>query len=361
MNETRRPHTLALLTLSALLAAPCLSACNRDTDSGEDAAGLLDSQTALDAGQRDALPTDTNSLDSGSDMDAGVPSQVPVVAGCGIFPPDNMWNTPIDQAPVHPRWEEYLDSIGRDTTMHPDFGTTWNGVPIGIPYDVVPPDQPLVDVTFDYADESDPGPYPIPPDATIEGGPDSQGDRHVLLLQQGTCILYELYDAWPQADGTWHAGSGAIWHLDENEVRPAGWTSADAAGLAIFPGLVKWEEVNEDGEIRHAIRVTLSNIQRAYIPPASHSDGRCGQDPSCPPMGLRLRLRQDFDESGFPPEVQVILRAMKKYGLVVADTGGDLYVSGVPDPRWDDDALHTLHNVTAADLEAVYTGDAVPY
>ncbi|RME24884.1 MAG: hypothetical protein D6806_08875 [Deltaproteobacteria bacterium] len=291
----------------------------------------------------------------------GQEADVPVLGGCRLFPPDNMWNTRVDTFDVHPRSAEYIASIGADKYLHPDFGTTWQGAPNGIPYDIVPEDQPLVAVTFDYADESDPGPYPIPPDASIEGGPDGDGDRHVLILQQGACVLYELFNAWPQPDGSWHAGSGAIWHLDRNEQRPAGWTSADAAGLAILPGLVRWEEVYEQGRIKHAIRVTLRRIQRAYIPPASHSDGRCGSDPSCPPMGLRLRLKASFDESGFPEPLQVILRAMKEYGLVVADTGGDMFISGVPDERWDDDVLHQLHQVTADNFEAVYTGDAIPY
>ena len=294
-------------------------------------------------------------------LDGGAQGQVPVIAGCQILPADSMWNTPIDQEPVDDRSDTYIDSIGRDTPVHPDFGAPWQGAPNGIPYDVVPPDQPMVPVTFDYADESDPGPYPIPPDAHIEGGPDSDGDRHVLVLQQGTCTLYELFYAWPQGDGSWHAGSGAIWHLDRNEQRPDGWTSADAAGLPILPGLVRYEEVMEQGEIRHALRVTLERIQRAYVHPASHSDGRCGSDPSCPPMGVRLRLKADFDISPFPEPVQVILRAMKKYGLVVADTGGSMFVSGVPDDRWDDDMLHTLHQVTAGDFEVVRHGEIIPY
>jgi hypothetical protein len=290
------------------------------------------------------------------------PSQgPPVIGGCRIFPADNPWNTPIDSAPVHENSDAYMQTIGLSSTVHPDFGTVWEGAPIGIPYVVVPEDQAMVGVVFDYADESDPGPYPIPSDAPIEGGPDSSGDRHVLVIREGACILYELFAAYPQTDGSWTAGSGAIWHLDASEVRPAGWTSADAAGLAILPGLVKYEEVYVDGEIRHAIRVTVSRTQDGYISPASHAAGSCNYLSDCPPMGLRLRLKVDFDVSSFDPILQIILNAMKTYGLIVADNGSDMFISGAPDSRWDDDVLHNLHNVTAASFEAVYTGEITEY
>jgi hypothetical protein len=288
-------------------------------------------------------------------------TDVPIIGGCQIFPADNMWNTPVDTAPLHGQSDVYIASIGTDTPLHPDFGTVWDGYPIGIPYTIVPDDQAMVDVTFDYADESDPGPYPIPFDALIEGGPDSDGDRHVLIIRQGSCILYELYYAYPVTETSWTAGSGAIWHLNLNEMRPEGWTSADAAGLAILPGLVKWEEVFEDGEINHAVRVTLESIQGGYIHPATHTDGTCGDDPACPPMGLRLRLKSDYDISSFEEPIQVILRAFKRYGLVVADTGGDMYISGVHDMRWNDDQLGALSDVPASAFEAVYTGDIIPY
>jgi hypothetical protein len=290
------------------------------------------------------------------------PSQgPPVIGGCRIFPSDNPWNTPVDSAPVHENSDAYMQTIGPSSTVHPDFGTVWEGAPIGIPYVVVPENQAMVGVVFDYADESDPGPYPIPSDAPIEGGPDSSGDRHVLVIREGACILYELFAAYPQTDGSWTAGSGAIWHLDANEVRPAGWTSADAAGLAILPGLVKYGEVYVDGEIRHAIRVTVSRTQDGYISPASHAAGSCDYLSDCPPMGLRLRLKADFDVSSFDPILQVILNAMKTYGLIVADNGSDMFITGAPDSRWDDDVLHNLHNVTAASFEAVYTGGITQY
>jgi hypothetical protein len=225
--------------------------------------------------------------------------------------------------------------------------------PNGIPYVVVSGSQPRVPISFYYADESDPGPYPIPPDAPIEGGPNSGGDRHVLVLDAAHRMLYEVYDAHFFGDH-WEAGSGAVWDLSSNALRPDTWTSADAAGLPMLPGLVRYDEV-ASGEITHALRVTVSQTQRAFIHPATHyaSDST---DPDLPPMGLRLRLRSDFDISGFPAKVQVILRALKKYGMFVADNGGDWYISGAPDPRWDDDELHVLSEVPGSAFEAVDTG-----
>ena len=232
----------------------------------------------------------------------------------------------------------------------------WEGQPIGIPYNVVEANQPKVNVSFDYADESDPGPYPIPQNPLIEAG----SDRHLLILQKGTNLLFELFDAEKSSNGSWHAGSGAIWHLDRNEARPKGWTSADASGLAILPGLVKYDEVYEKGEINHAIRITVSQIQKSYIPPASHTGGRYTEK-TYPPMGLRMRLKESFNISGFDKHIQVILKAFKRYGVVIADVGSDMYITGAPDSRWDDEVLSTLGKVSAEDFEAVYTGDAIPY
>lgn len=270
-----------------------------------------------------------------------------------LFPADNPWNTDISNYPVLPQSDRYIASIGRDKGLHPDFGTTWNGAPNGIPYVVVSGSQPRAPISFYYADESDPGPYPIPADAPIEGGPSSTGDRHVLVLDATHRLLYEIYDAHFKGDH-WEAGSGAVWDLTSNALRPDTWTSADAAGLPMLPGLVRYDEV-ASGEITHALRVTVSRTQRAFIHPATHyaSDST---DPDLPPMGLRLRLRSDFDISGFPARVQVILRALKKYGMFVADNGGDWYISGAPDPRWDDDELHVLSEVPGSAFEAVDTG-----
>jgi len=285
-----------------------------------------------------------------------LPQSPPQIAGCDVFPADNIWNVPVDTLPVDPNSDAYVASIGADAPLHPDFGSgDWppgSGSPIGIPYAVVPDTQPGITVTFDYADESDPGPYPIPPDPPIEGGPQSDGDRHILILDRDDCVLYELFYAWPQPDGTWHAGSGAIFDLKSNALRPAGWTSADAAGLPILPGLVRYDEVAA-GEIRHALRFTAPRTRRAYVWPARHFASEL-TDARYPPMGQRFRLRIDFDISGFSPEVQVILRALKKYGMMLADNGGPWFISGVPDERWDNDMLVSeLRRVKGSDFEAV--------
>jgi hypothetical protein len=267
----------------------------------------------------------------------------------GMFPADNPWNTDVSTLPVDPRNAVFLASMGLDTEIHPDFGTVWDGGPNGIPYVVVDSTQPKYPATFYYADESDPGPYAIPPDAPIEWG----SDHHVLALDADNKILYELYDATFNAtERRWYAGSGAIWNLNVNYYRPDGWTSADAAGLPMLPGLVRYDEVQR-GEITHALRFTVSDTNDSYIFPASHRAGV--DDPSLPPMGLRVRLRADYDISGFPADVQVVLRALKKYGMIVADNGGPWYISGAPDPRWNDDTLHEISRVAGRDFEVVNT------
>ncbi len=268
------------------------------------------------------------------------------IAGCPVFPSNNIWNTPIDKLPADPRSDGYIQTIKNDlgerATFHPDFGPLWNGVPMGIPYIVVPGSQPKVEVSFDYADESDPGPYPIPDNPPIEGGPDSSGDRHVLIVDKDNCLLYELYSAYPQAGGSWEAGSGAIFDLRSNQLRPDTWTSADAAGLSIFAGLVRYEEF-EAGVITHPLRFTVPRIQRAYVWPARHFASSI-TDPNVPPMGQRFRLKASFDISRFSREEQIFLKAFQTYGLVIADNGSDLYVQGAPDERWDIDWLHHLFN-----------------
>ncbi len=276
----------------------------------------------------------------------------PQVAGCDAFPADNVWNTPVDTLPVDANSSAYIATIGESAYVHADFGSgTWDGGPIGIPYVDVPGSQPPVAVTFDYADESDPGPYPIPTDAPVEGGPNSDGDRHVLVLERDSCTLYELFYAFPQADGSWTAGSGAVFDLTSHALRPDGWTSADAAGLPILPGLVRYDEVAA-GEIRHALRFTAPQTRDAHIWPARH-DASSHTGTQYPPMGQRFRLKADFDISGFSPQVQVILQALKTYGMILADNGSAWYLSGVPDERWDNDVLHELHNVHGSDFEAV--------
>lgn len=286
----------------------------------------------------------------------------PFIGPCAMFPADNPWNTDVSEFPVHAQSDAFIDSIGRDTNLHPDFGTEWEGAPIGIPYVLVGSDQEKVSVNFEYDDESDVGPYPIPIDAPIEGGPDSDGDRHVLVVDTDECVLYELYSAYPPASGTgpWDAGSGAIFDLSSNELRPEGWTSADAAGLPILPGLARYDEVVEKKEILHALRFTVSESQRAYIHPATHA-ASSSTDANLPPMGLRVRMKADYDCSSYSEEVQVICTALKRFGMFVADNGSDWYVSGAPDERWSDDDLRDLREITGDAFEVVDTGPALPW
>ena len=270
-----------------------------------------------------------------------------------IFPADNVWNTRIDDLPVDANSNAYISRIGASDTVHADFGSgLWQGGPIGIPFGTVTGSQPLVPIRFQYWDESDPGPYPFPPDAPIEGGSRSRGDRHVLIVDIDNAILYETWKSYPLRGGSrWFAGSGAVWDLNSNALRPAGWTSADAAGFPVLAGLVRRDEVLS-GEIRHALRFTVQETRRAYIWPARHyaSDNT---DPDLPPMGQRFRLKSDYDVTGFSPEVQVILVALKRYGMFLADNGSNWYISGVPDEGWDNDMLHELDVVEGADFEAV--------
>ncbi len=269
-----------------------------------------------------------------------------------LFPSGNPWNTAVDDLPVDPDSAAYLKSMGLTTGLHADFGTTWEDAPNGIPYICVPGTQKKVPVSFEYVGESDPGPYPIPSGAPIEGGAGSDGDRHVLVVDTDHRFLYELYDARRQPNGTWRAGSGAVFDLEGNASRPAGWTSADAAGLPILPGLVRYNEAVTAGAILHALRFTVARTQKAYLYPATHY-ASSSTDPDLPPMGLRVRLKAGYDISGFSPEVQVILQALKTYGMMVADNGSNWYVSGVPDPRWSDDHLSELSRVKGADFEVV--------
>ena len=279
------------------------------------------------------------------------PGWAQTVGSCSVFPADNIWNAPVDSLPVDANSAIYVNTIGAAVSIHPDFGSgLWDGGPIGIPFAAVS-NQPGVPVVFDYADESDPGPYPIPPNAPIEGGPGATGDRHVLIVDQGNCVVFELYSAYPQPDGSWNAGSGAIFDLKSNRLRPSGWTSADAAGLPIFPGLVRYEEILA-GEIKHAIRFTAPQTRHEYVWPARHFASSL-TDTRYPPMGQRFRLRSSYDLSGFSAVNQVILRAMQKYGIILADNGSSWYISGAPDARWDNEDLHALSRVTGADFEAV--------
>jgi len=318
------------------------------------ACGISSSASPADEGQVATPPLDHAVLTPTVYLPlVGKSPGAPQIAGCSVFPADNVWNTPVDTLPLDANSAAYVNTIGAGEHAHADFGSsTWEGGPIGIPFVDVGSSQAKMPVTFDYADESDSGPYPIPPDAPIEGGSDSSGDRHVLVLERDNCILYELYDAWSQGgESSWIAGSGAIFDLNSHDLRPDTWTSADAAGLPILPGLVRYDEVAA-GEIRHAIRFTAPQTRDAHIWPARH-DASSLTGNQYPPMGQRFRLKADFDISDFSTETQVILRALQRYGMILADNGSSWFISGAPDERWDNDALHELHNVYGSDFEAV--------
>lgn len=287
----------------------------------------------------------------------------PSLTGTPLFPADNYWHWDISALPVHPNSDNLVKSVGAAVSLHPDFGTTYQGVPWGIPYITVRKDEPRVAVHYTaYGDESDPGPFPIPLSAPIEGGPASKGDRHVIAVDLDAGLLYELFSAYPKAAGNglparWEAASGAVFDLKKNDYHPKGWTSADAAGLPILPGLLRYEEVAVKKEVDHAIRMTVSRSRRHFLWPASHQAGSTA-DTNAPSMGLRFRLKAGFDISRFSPENQVILRAMKKHGLIVADNGGNWFFSGAPDARWNDAEIDKLKALKGSDFEAVLTVDA---
>jgi hypothetical protein len=279
----------------------------------------------------------------------------PAVEGCPVFPANNIWNRAVDTLPVAPDSELLIESMGAEFPLHPDFGAGKDsrGLTPGIPYVVVPATEKKIKVAFRYGNESDAGPYPIPPDAPIEGGREAKGDRHILIVERDACKLYEIFSAEPTPKGGWTAGSGAIFDLKSNKLRPQGWTSGDAAGLPIFPGLVRFDEVSA-GEIRHALRFTTMRTRGQYIWPARH-EAASGSGPQFPPMGLRLRLRASFDIGGLSPETQVILRALKKYGMLLADNGPAWDITGTPDERWNNQHLRELAKVHGRDFEVVDT------
>jgi hypothetical protein len=288
------------------------------------------------------------------------PATPPTIGGCPVFPTTSVWNQPVDRLPVEKDSATLIGSIGLDSPVHPDFGSgLYDGQKIGIPYVVVSGSStPKAKPRFDYADESDPGPYPIPQNVPIEGDPNpGDGDRHALIVDRDTCTLYELYALHRSGSG-WAAGSGAIWSLRSNKLRPLTWTSADAAGLPILPGLARYDEVAA-GAIDHALRFTAPETRRAFIYPARHQAGD-STSPALPPMGLRVRLKASFDISGFPRQARVILTALKRYGMILADNGSPWYISGAPDPRWSNDDLHSLSRLTGADFEVVDTSKLRP-
>lgn len=285
----------------------------------------------------------------------------PTIGACPVFPVDNIWNVRVDGLPVDPSSADLVDSIGADLPLRPDFGSGQEtGTPYGIPVVVVPRDQPVVPIRFSpvdgedpIAEESDPGPFPIPPDAPIERPHEADSDRHVIVVQLGSCALFELYKADPQTDGSWSAVSAARFDLKSHALRPDGWTSADGAGLPIFPGLVRYEEVVGAGEIRHALRFTAPRTRSAYVWPARHKASD-KEEPSLPAMGQRFRLKADVSLEGFSPDVQVILQALKTYGMMLSDNGLPWSLSGAPDPRWQDERVATeFRRIKGSDFEAV--------
>jgi hypothetical protein len=322
--------------------------------------GIVISLGACGGGAQGSGATGSSSSGGAASSNGGGGSSgggVASLGGCSIFPADNAWNTRIDDTarfPVHPNAATYLASMNPGRHLHPDWGD-WSTDHYGIPWQTVPAGQPMVQMTFQYASESDPGPYPFPQSALVEGGANSGGDMHVLVADTGTCSLYETWSSQYVGPG-WSCGSGAKFDLRSNGLRPDGWTSADAAGLPILPGLVKVSEV-QAGVIAHAMRFTMQRTQQAYVHPATHAAGLA--DPSLPPMGLRVRLKASFDLSSFHGPAKVVLTAMQQYGMILADNGSDWYVSGDSDDAWSplmDSVIGAMSMVTGGDFEAVDTG-----
>jgi hypothetical protein len=284
---------------------------------------------------------------------------LPGAPACPVFPASNPWNRPVDALPLAKNSATMLRSIGVGANLHADFGSgLWDGEPIGIPITYVSGAQPRLPVTFLWPTESDRIRYPIPANVAIEGGRASHGDRHALIVDRDNCRLYELGNLYPLVAGLWRAGAGATWDLRSNRLRPLGWTSADAAGLPILPGLVRYDEVRR-GVIDHALRFTAARTRRGFVYPARHY-ASSSDSPALPPMGLRVRLRRNFDVSGFPPQARVVLVALKRYGMILADNGSNWFVSGTPNPHWSNKQLHTLDRVKGADFQVVDTRSLRP-
>ena len=290
-----------------------------------------------------------------ADSDNIQATESPTPGNLQVFPSDNPWNTDISKEATDPNSDNIIAGIGNNVNLHPDFGTVWENSPIGIPYNMVGRNQPMKSMYFQYNTESDPGPYPIPSDALVESG----SDKHILVIDTANLKLYELYNATRNQDNSWNAGSGAVFDLTSNTLRPDYWTSADAAGLPIFPGLVRYDEVVVKGVINHALRFTVQHTRNSFIHPATHAASNSNNN-SYPPMGMRVRLKTGFDISGFSKHVQVILLALKKYGMFVADNGSNWYISGAPDSRWDDDELGELKSIPGNNFEVVKMGTVIP-
>jgi hypothetical protein len=284
----------------------------------------------------------------------GTAHPLPGAPRCPIFPADNPWNQRVDRLPVARDSAGMIASIGLSAPVHPDFGSgVYNGSPIGIPYAVVSKHTRRVSVSFQYSSESDHGKYPLPRNVPIEGGRNSTGDRHVIVVDRDSCKDYELFAAYPHDGGRrWTAGSGAIFNLRSNHLRPAGWTSADAAGLPILPGLARYDELKR-GSIDHALRFTAPCTSARYVYPARHDASTCTG--AYPPMGLRVRLRANVDISHLPYQARIVAQTLKRYGMILADNGSPWYISGAPNPHWNNDALHLLDQLTGRDFEVVDT------
>jgi hypothetical protein len=322
-------------TRSLVLAGACsavLVACG-SSDSGTN----LKDQTGGSGGATSGSGAGTTTGTTGSGIGPGK---------CPIFPADNPWNTDISDTTAYPAdamSDTWIASIGKSTSLHPDFGSIY-----GIPYQYVDNTTAKVPVSFTYASESDKGPYPIPVNPLVE----KDSDHHLLMVHNDECKLYEMWASKQSASGAWHAGSGAIFDLTSDALRPDGWTSADAAGLPVFAGLARYDEAVTQGEIKHALRFTASTTQSGYVTPARHSAGS-GNDATLPPMGIRVRLKGSVDISGFKPELQAVLKALQTYGAFLADNGSDWYISGAPDKRWSDDNLHDINQLTGNDFEVI--------
>jgi hypothetical protein len=328
---------------------------------------LAGPETSLEVGALDCADLDGDGVVGVSDFTAswtvipggsGVTSNQPVP--CPLFPADNIWRRQVADLPTHALSAQYVASLGAGEVLHSGFASrTWEGQSIGNPYNVVPTAQPLVGLSFtDYPEMSDPGPYPYPTYATIGGSTwqtpvPTSGDRHVSVVRAGDCALYEVWHGRPNQDGSWTAANGARFSLLSNALRPSGWTSAEAGGMAILPGLIRYDEV-ASGLITHAVRMTgvPGGVGRGRVWPARHSDGLCGTT-GCPPMGTRFRLRASLDVSGYPQRLRTILQGLKTYGAFLADSGDSWQIDGAPDQRWDDNELQLLHGVTGGDFEAV--------
>lgn len=330
MNNTRRSVFLAMSI--ALVLPGCAPESEASDTEG------FDTQTVETPDQQ------PESAESSAALGVSEDSAYAPPGGCPVFPANNWWNTDISSAAVDPKSSTYVATIGASVALHPDFGTQY-----GIPSVNVTSQTTKTKVSFDYADESDPGPYPIPVNPPVENG----SDQHILMFHTNECKLYELFLA-SKSGSQWHAGSGAIWNLTTNSTRPKYWTSADAAGLPIYPGLVRYEEV-ASGVINHALRFTAPRTQHGFVAPASHY-ASSSYDTSRPPMGARFRLKASVNISGYSKQMQVILTALKKYGMFLADNGSSWYLTGSPSPSWNDGAINTLKQIRGSDFEVITTG-----